>query len=89
MTGLDLSPNLTEDLESLVRRARTHFGSFQLVRTEVDPASFVPSTSTPKANQEKTLCEYSTSAANQVPSSPEINTGNENFEIKIGLIMMV
>jgi hypothetical protein len=27
MTGFDLPLNFTEDLESLVRRARTHFGS--------------------------------------------------------------
>jgi hypothetical protein len=50
MTGFDLPPNFTEDPESLTRRARTHFGSPQRVRKEVDPASFVPSTSTPMAN---------------------------------------
>ena len=89
MTGFDLPPNFTEDPKSLVRRARTHFGSPQRVRTEVDPASFVPSTSTPMANQEKTLREYSTPSADQVPTGPEINTGNGNFEIKTGLITMV
>ena len=61
MTGFDLPPNFTEDPESLVRRARTHFGSPQRVCTDVDPASFVPSTSTPMANPnvKKTLREYS------------------------------
>jgi hypothetical protein len=44
MTGFDLPPNLTEDPESLVRRARTHFDSPQCVRAEVDLAFFVPST---------------------------------------------
>jgi hypothetical protein len=57
MTGFDLPPNFTEDPESLVRRARTHLGSPQCVRTEVNLPSFVPCTSTPMANQEKTLYE--------------------------------
>jgi hypothetical protein len=56
---------------------------------EVDPASFVPSTSTPMATQEKTLREYSAPSIDQVPTGPKINTGNGNFEIKTGLITMV
>jgi hypothetical protein len=82
MTGFDLPPIFTKDPESLVRRART-------VRTEVDLAFFVPSTSTPMANQEKTLHDYSAPSADQVPPGPKVNTGNENFEIKTGLIAMV
>jgi hypothetical protein len=54
MTGFDLPPNFTEDPESLVKRARTHFDSPQHVCTEDDQASFVPSTSTPMANQDTT-----------------------------------
>jgi hypothetical protein len=37
-------------------------------------------------NVEKT---YSAPSVDQVPTGPEINNGNRNFEIKIGLIMMV
>jgi hypothetical protein len=40
-------------------------------------------------NTEKTLCVYSAPSADQVPTSPEINIGNGNFEIKSGLITMV
>jgi hypothetical protein len=40
-------------------------------------------------NVEKTLREYSTPSTDQVPTGPEINTGNGNFEIKTGLITMV
>jgi hypothetical protein len=36
------------------------------------------------ANQEKSLREYSAPSTNQVPTGPKINTGNGNFEIKIG-----
>ena len=38
---------------------------------------------------QKTLREYSTLTASQVPTGPEVNTGGENFEIKMGLITMV
>ena len=38
---------------------------------------------------QKTLRDYSTPSANQVPTGPEVNTGGENLEIKTGLIMMV
>jgi hypothetical protein len=80
MSGFDSSPNFSEDPESLVRRARTHFGSPQCVHLEVDPASFLTSTSTPMANPnvEKTLREYSAPSADQVPTGLEINIGNGN-----------
>ena len=87
MTGFDLPPNFTEDPESLVRRARTHFDSPTHVHSEVDPASFVPSTSTAMA--EKTLHDYSAPSTDQVPTGPVVNTRTGIFEIKIGLIMMV
>ena len=38
---------------------------------------------------QKTLRDYSAPSANQVPTGPEVNTGGENFEIKMGLITMV
>ena len=38
---------------------------------------------------QKTLYDYSAPSANQVPTGPEVNTGGENFEIKMGLITMV
>jgi hypothetical protein len=79
------------DPESLIRRARIHFGSPHRVRSKVDPTSFVTSTSTLMANpnDKKTLCEYSSPSADQVPTGLEINTRKGNFEIKTGLITMV
>ena len=38
---------------------------------------------------QKTLRDYSTPSANQVPTRLEVNTGGENFKIKTGLITMV
>ena len=90
MTGFDLPSNFTEDPESLVRKARNHFGSPSREHSEVDPASFVPSASTSMANHaEKTLREYSAPSADQVPTGPVIKNRNGNFEIKTGLITMV
>jgi hypothetical protein len=83
MTGFDLPHNFTEDPESIMRRARTHFGSPQSVCTEVDPASFVPSTSTPMANQEKTLREYSAPFADQVPTGPRSTSGMETLRSRL------
>jgi hypothetical protein len=40
-------------------------------------------------NDKKTLCEYSSPSADQVPTGLEINTRKGNFEIKTGLITMV
>jgi hypothetical protein len=40
-------------------------------------------------NVEKTLREYSAPSADEMPTDPEINTGNRNFEINNGLITMV
>ena len=68
MTGFDLLPNFTEDLESLVRKARIHFDTPRREHSEVDPASFVPSTSTAMA--EKTLRDYSAPSTDQVLTGP-------------------
>ena len=87
MIGFDLPPNFIEDPKSLVRRARTHFNSPRRVHLEVDPASFVPSTSTAMA--EKTLHDYSAPSADQVLIGPVVNTGTGNFEIRTCLITMV
>ena len=38
---------------------------------------------------QKTLRDYSDPSANQVPTGPEVNTGGDNFEIKMSIIMMV
>jgi uncharacterized protein YggU (UPF0235/DUF167 family) len=38
---------------------------------------------------QKTLHEFSAPSADNVPIGPSVNTGDENFKIKMGLIMMV
>jgi len=45
-----------------------------------------PSVSTTMA---RSLCNYSTPAVANVPVGPAVNTGNENFELRTGLLTMV
>ena len=77
----------SEDPESLVRKARIHFGSRRRTRSEGEPASFVPFASNAMAH--KMLRDYSAPSADQVLQGPEVAMGTENFEINTGLITMV
>src|SRR6185503_8673864 len=87
MTGFDLPQNFHSDPESFLRRTRSHLVSPRRSLSAVDPV--IASSLAPKAMAQKTLRDYSAPSANQVPIGPEVNTGGENFEIKMGLITMV
>ena len=87
MTGFDLPQNFHSDPESLLRRVRPRIVPPQTSLSVVDPV--IASLSAPRAMAQKTLRDYSAPSANQVPTGPEVNTGGENFEIKMGLITMV
>ena len=87
MTGFDLTQNFHFDPESLLRRVRPHITPPQISLSAVDLV--IASSSAPRAMAQKTLRDYSAPSANQVPTGPEVNTGGENFEIKMGLITMV
>jgi len=87
MTGFDLPQNFHSDPESLLRRTRARLVSPRRSLSAVDPV--IASSSAPRAMAQKTLRDYSAPSASQVPTGPEVNTGGENFEIKMGLITMV
>src|SRR6185503_13522964 len=87
MTGFDLPQNFHCLPESLLRRTRARLVSPRRSLPAVDPV--IASSSTPRAMAQKTLRDYSTPSASQVPTGPKVNTGGENFEIKMGLITMV
>ena len=73
--------------ESLLGRVRACVVPPQISLSAAEPVIQAPSAS--QAMVQKTLRDYSATSANQVPTGPEVNTGGENFEIKMGLIMMV
>ena len=87
MTGFDLPQNFYSDPESLLRRTRARLISPRRPLSAAEPA--IESSSASQAMAQKTLSDYSSPSANQVPTRPEVNTGGENFEIKMGLITMV
>ena len=87
MTGFYLLQNFHTNPESLLRRVHPRVVPPQISLSAAEPVIQAPSAS--QAMAQKTLRDYSAPSANQVPTRPEVNTGGENFEIKIGLIMMV
>ena len=87
MTGFDFPQNFYSDPESLLRRTRARLVSPRRSLSAVDPV--IASSSAPRAMAQKTIHDYSAPSANQIPTGPEVNTGGENLEIKMGLITMV
>ena len=87
MTSFDLPQNFHSDPKSLLRRTRARLVSPRKPLSAAKPV--IASSSAPRAMAQKTLRDYSTPSASQVPTGPEVNTGGENFEIKTGLITMV
>ena len=87
MTGFDLPQNFMPNPESLLRRVRPRVVPPQISLSAAESVIQAPLAS--QAMAQKTLHDYSAPSANQVPTGPEVNTGGENFEIKMGLITMV
>ena len=73
--------------ESLLRRVRPRVVPPQISLSAAEPVIQAPSVS--QAMAQKTLHDYCAPSANQVPTGPEVTTGGENFEIKMGLSTMV
>jgi hypothetical protein len=86
MTGYDLPNNYIENPEALLRKKRSRAAS-----CSATPATDKLVTPTPSATPSiaKTLCDYSIPAIANVPVGLVVNTGNGNFELHTGLIMMV
>ena len=87
MTVFDMPQNFHSNPESHLRRMRARLVSPRRPLSVAEPVIALSSAS--QAMAQKTLCDYFAPSANQVPIGPEVNTGGENFEIKMGLITMV
>ena len=88
MTRSDLLENFVDNLVAILRRSRTRTTSScttspPLTDDLVHPA---PSATTTMA---KIIREYSIPNVANVPTRPVLDTGNGNFELRTGLIMMV
>jgi hypothetical protein len=87
MTDFDLQQNFTQNLESLLRRVRPRVMPPQISLSTAKTVIIAPSTT--HAMAQKTLYDFSAPSADNVPVGPYVNTGAENFAIKMGLVMMV
>ena len=86
MSGFNLPANFNSNPKALLRKKRTHAISSSAAPLTVEPITLAPSTSTTMA---RSLCDYSTPTIANMPVGPIVNTGNGNFELRTGLLMMV
>ena len=87
MTGFDLPQNFHSDPDSLLRRTRARLISPRKTLSAAEPVISAPSVSNSMA--QKALRDFSAPSASNVPVGPIVSSGGENFEIKMGLVMMV
>ena len=87
MTSLFLPENYTDNLESLVRRARPRVIPPLALLPAQEPIQEAPLV--PEAMAEKTLREFSVPSTDNVATGPNINVGDVNFELKSSLINIV
>jgi len=86
MSGFNLLANFNSNPEALLRKKRTRAVSSSATPPTVEPITPAPSISTTMA---RSLHDYSTPAVANVSVGPVVNTGNGNFELRTGLLMMV
>jgi hypothetical protein len=86
MTGYNLSEKYTDNPEALLRKNRSRIASSTATLSASEPVTPAPSATTAMA---KTLRDYSTPVVANMVIGPAVNTGNGNFELCTGLIMMV
>ena len=86
MTGYDLSNNYIENPEALLRKNRSRATSSSATPPTDELVIPTPSATPIMA---KTLRNYFVPAVANMRIGPSINTGNGNFELCTGLIMMV
>src|SRR6185312_14126661 len=87
MTGFSLPENYTDNPERLLRRARPHVVPPLAILPAQEPTSEAPLVL--EAMAKKTLREFSVPSTDNVATSPNINFGDMNFELKSSLINMV
>ena len=87
MTGFSLPTNFVENPEKLVRRARPRVVP-PLSQSTSEP-TFQAQTTTTEPMAEKTLRDFSVPSAANTGTSPNVDVGDMNFELKSSLINMV
>ena len=88
MTGFDLPTNYVEDLEALLRRTKAKLKKVSALESEDNQ---IRRSLTPKfeAMADKTLREFSAPTTANICTGPNVNVGDNGFELKPALINMV
>ena len=87
MSRFELPANSTDNPKALFRRSvrrRVTISQVCLSTIELD----IPVSSSFELIDEKILREYSAPSAANIPTRPEVNIGDGNFELKSGIITM-
>ena len=87
MSGFDLPNNFTDNPEALQRKRKARATSSSATALAVESLIAAPSATT--ATMAKSLREYSTPTVANMLVGPTVNVGNDNFELRTGLITMV
>ena len=85
MTGFDLPTNYIEDPEALIRRIRAKLKKVPALELEDNQ---IRRSLTPKfeAMTDKTLREFSAPTTANIRTGPNVNVGDNGFELKLALI---
>ena len=88
MTGFDHPTNYVEDLEALLRRTKAKLKKVSALESEDNQ---IRRSLTPKfeAMADKTLREFFAPTTANIHSGPNVNVGDNGFELKPALINMV
>ena len=88
MIGFDLLTNYVEDPEALIRRTRAKLKKVLALESEDNQ---IRQSLTPEfeAMADKTLCEFSAPTTANIRTGPNVNVGDNGFELKPAIINMV
>ena len=88
MTGFDLPTNYVEDPEALIRRTKAKLKKVSALDLE-DNQKRRSLALEFEAMADRTLCEFSAPTTTNIRTRPNVNVGDDEFELKPALINMV
>jgi hypothetical protein len=86
--GFDFPENYTDNLEAILKKNKAKLKKVSVENSEVSQAkrNLAPEF---EAMANKTLHEFSTSTTENIHTGPQVNIGEDGFELKPMLIAMV
>jgi hypothetical protein len=86
--GFDFPENYTDNLEAILKKTRAKLKKVSIENSEVSQAkrNLAPEF---EAMANKTLHEFSAPTTENIHTGPQVNVGEDGFELKLALITMV